>query len=164
MLSERSQIHVILDNVRSAQNVGSIFRTADAAGVTHIHLTGLTCWPPHPKLEKTSLGAHEHVAWSHYETAEEAVDWLVQQGIPVVAVEKTSSSICLGDYGWPPKVALVLGHEVVGVSEAVLKRCLAHVAIPMHGFKNSLNVATAFGIVVYDILGQAKRAQHQPLV
>lgn len=144
-------LHVILDNVRSALNVGSIFRTADAVGVERIHLTGLTCWPPHPKLEKTSLGAHEHVAWSRYETALEAVQALQGQGIPVIAVEKTTRSELLGRFDWPRPVAIVLGHEVVGVSDAVLEMCQHHLAIPMHGFKNSLNVATAFGIVAYDI-------------
>lgn len=150
----RFPIHVVLDNVRSAQNVGSIFRTADAAGVACIHLCGITCWPPHPKLEKTSLGAHQYVAWKRYPETRLALESLRQSGIPIVALETGPSGQPMGAFVWPSPVAVVLGHEVLGVDSELLSLCDHRLEIPMFGVKNSLNVACAFGVVVYDLVGQ----------
>lgn len=146
-------VHVILDNVRSAFNVGSIFRTADAAGIGCLHLCGITCWPPHPKLEKTSLGAHQYVPWRRHESTEEALRALRAQGVPVAALETHPEARVMGDFVWPRPVGLVLGHEVVGVSEEVLALCDFKVRIPMFGRKNSLNVASAFAVVAYHLVG-----------
>lgn len=139
--------------------MGSIFRTADAAGVERLHLCGLTCWPPHKKLEKTSLGAHEHVAWTRHETGLAAVRSLKAEGFAVVAIETVVGAPTLGEFAWPSPVALVFGHEVVGIMEDVLAECDAVVRIPMAGAKSSLNVATAFGVVVYHLMNGLLKVQ-----
>jgi 23S rRNA (guanosine2251-2'-O)-methyltransferase len=151
---ERNPVHVVLDNLRSAFNVGSIFRTADAGAVAHMHLCGMTAHPPHHKLEKTALGAFEYVPWTYYERNRDCMDALEEQGIPVVSIEVTESAIDMPAFDWPQPVAIVLGNEVHGVNERVLRRSQAVVRIPMKGYKNSINVATAFGIVLFDILGR----------
>jgi 23S rRNA (guanosine2251-2'-O)-methyltransferase len=150
----RQPVHVVLDNIRSAFNVGSIFRTGDAGAAAQMHLCGMTAHPPHKKLEKTALGAFEYVPWTYYERNRDCVDALHEQGIPVVAIEVTGDAVPLPDFAWPKPVAVVFGNEVNGVNHRVLRRADAIVRIPMHGYKNSINVATAFGIVLYDILGK----------
>lgn len=157
-LPPRHPIHVVLDNVRSAMNVGSIFRSADAAGVECIHLCGITCWPPHPKLEKTSLGAHLYVRWQRHETTEACLQQLKRDKVPIVALETRPGARTLQQFRWPHPVALVLGHEVVGVSEETLRLADHCLQIPMFGVKNSLNVASAFAVVAYDIVGQYREA------
>lgn len=145
----------MLDNVRSAFNVGSIFRTADAGAVEHIYLCGqVTCWPPHPKLEKTSLGAHEYVPWSRFPETETALEQLRQTGIPIIGLETVETAYDMQSFRWPSPVALVFGHEVLGLSQEVQQACDQLVRIPAFGVKNSLNVATAFGIVLYDVLSK----------
>lgn len=151
---ERQPIHVVLDNLRSAYNVGSIFRTADAAAVAHIHLCGMSAHPPHRKLAKTALGAFDYVPWTYYERNRDCLDALQALNIPVVAVEVAENAVSMADFAWPKPVAVVFGNEVHGVNERVLRRAQAVVRIPMHGHKNTINVATAFGIVVYAILSQ----------
>ena len=153
-LPARRPVHVVLDNVRSAFNVGSIFRTADAAGVECVHLCGITCWPPHAKLEKTSLGAHQYVGWKRHESTEDALRSLRAQGIPIVALETRPKAQVMGQFSWPQPVAIVLGHEVVGVSAEVLALCDVCLQIPMFGVKNSLNVASAFAVVIYDVVSR----------
>ena len=150
----RNPVHIIVDNLRSAYNVGSIFRTSDAGAVEHIHLCGMSAHPPHKKIEKTSLGSFEYVPWTYYERTSDAVDGLHDQGIAVVAVETTDKAISHIEYDWPKPVAIVFGNEVNGINERILKRCDATVCIPMLGYKNSINVATAFGIVLYEVLRQ----------
>ena len=154
---ERNPIHVVVDNIRSAYNVGSIFRTGDAGAVAHIHLCGMAAHPPHPKLEKTALGAFAYVPWTYYERTKDCIAALREQGIPVFAVEVAEGARDLHEVDWPRPVAVVLGNEVNGIHPRNLARCDGAVQIPMHGYKNSINVATAFGIVVYDILGKWKR-------
>ncbi|MFA7691263.1 MAG: RNA methyltransferase [Candidatus Hydrogenedentes bacterium] len=153
----RAPIHVMLDNLRSAFNVGSIFRTADACAVTHLHLCGMTAHPPHKKLEKTALGAFDYVPWSYYERNRDCLDVLEEQGIPVVAVETVEGAPDYRDFCWPSPVAVVFGNEENGVNARVLRRCSAVVQIPMFGYKKSINVATAFGIVVYHILDEWRK-------
>ncbi len=150
----RQPLHVVLDNLRSAFNVGSIFRTADACAVAHMHLCGMTAHPPHPKLEKTALGAFDYLKWSYYERNRDCVAELAARGIPLVAVETVPEAVPHHIYRWPKPVAVVFGNEVNGVNERVLRRCDAVVRIPMLGHKNSLNVATAVGVVLYEILRQ----------
>ncbi len=152
----RQPVHVVLDNLRSAFNVGSIFRTADAGAVAHMHLCGMTAHPPHPKLEKTALGAFSYVPWTYYERNRDCLDALEAKGIPVISIEVTETAVPMTDIVWPQPVAIVFGNEVHGVNERVLRRSQAVVKIPMKGYKNSINVATAFGIVLYDILRQWK--------
>jgi len=148
----RRPIHVVLDNIRSAYNVGSFFRTADAAAAAHLHLCGLTAYPPNDKLAKTALGAMDYVPWTYYENTEAAVEKLHRCRIPLIALEARSEADSYLNFDWPQPVALVLGHEVDGISESVLAVCNRVVSIPMCGFKNSINVATAFGIVLFEII------------
>lgn len=158
----RNPVHVVLDNLRSAYNVGSIFRTADAGAVTHMHLCGMCAHPPHKKLEKTALGAFEYVPWTYYERTKDCIRGLQAEGIPVVALEVTDDAVCMDAFDWPDPVAIVFGNEVDGIREKNLARCDAVVKIPMAGYKNSVNVATAFGIVLYNILSRRKVASPQP--
>jgi len=148
----RQPVHIVLDNLRSAFNVGSIFRTSDAGAVQQIHLCGMSAHPPHKKLEKTALGALDYVPWTYYERTTDALKALKADGVQIVAVEVTPHAIPITDFGWHPPTAIVFGNEVTGINDRVLKASDAAVHIPMHGYKNSMNVATAFGIVLYEVL------------
>ena len=149
---ERAPLHVVLDNIRSAYNVGSAFRTADACGVEHLHLCGMCAHPPHIKLKKTALGADEHVPWTYHERTTRCIDALKAEGIPIVAVEVTEDAVPYSAFDWPRPAAVLFGNEVHGVRGKILERCDAVVTIPMFGHKNSLNIATAFGVVLYEVL------------
>lgn len=146
----RLPLHLVLDNIRSAYNVGSMFRTADAAGVRHIHLTGMSAHPPHKKLEKTALGAFDYVPWTYYERTSAALDALKEQGVALIAVETSSRAVSYLDYEWPQPAAVVFGNEVNGIRDRHIARCDAVIRIPMAGYKNTLNVATACGIVLFE--------------
>lgn len=145
-------IHVVLDNIRSAFNVGSIFRTSDAGAVEHVHLCGMSAYPPNDKLAKTALGAFDYVPWTYYRDTVQALEHLHAQSIPVFAIEVTDDAKSLYEIEWPRPAAIVFGNEVRGIRPEVLRLCEATVCIPMHGYKNSINVATAFGIVLYEVL------------
>jgi tRNA G18 (ribose-2'-O)-methylase SpoU len=150
---------VILDNIRSLHNVGSIFRTADGAGVTKLYLCGVTPGPLNrfkevvPEIAKTALGAEASVAWEKVETTLDAIKKLKKEGYEIVAIEQDPKSIpyhqLKANSSQLSKIALVLGEEVNGLSQAVLKKCDTIVEIPMHGLKESLNVSVAFGIVAF---------------
>jgi tRNA G18 (ribose-2'-O)-methylase SpoU len=151
---DAAPVHVVVDNVRSAFNVGSIFRTSDAGRVAHIHLCGVAAHPPHFKLEKTALGAFDYVPWTYYERTEDCISALRAQGIAIAGIEVTPDARPLHRVAWPQPVAIVFGHEVYGIKPEILEQCDFVVKIPMHGHKNSINVATAFGVVLYAILNQ----------
>ncbi len=148
----RLPLRLVLDQVRSAYNVGALFRTADAVAVTKISLVGFTPHPPHPQLEKTALGATSYVPWEHRETAEEVLLDLADSEFELVALETGADAVEIWDFDWPEKTALVVGNEVEGVSPDVLAACRKKVCLPMIGFKASLNVATALGIAMYEFL------------
>lgn len=152
--ASRVPLHVVLDNLRSAYNVGSIFRTADACRATHLWLCGMTAHPPHPKLEKTALGAEHAVRWSYFERNRDCVTRLKELEVPIVALEVLPGAIPYHQFSWPQPVALVVGNEDHGVHERILRLCDAVVYIPMLGIKNSLNVASAFAVAAYGILSQ----------
>lgn len=157
----RMPVHIILDNLRSAFNVGSIIRTADCVLAEKIYFCGYTAHPPNKKLEKTSLGALPFVPWEHRESAVETVHALKNQNIPVIALETTNLSQSIWEFEFPLPVALVMGNEALGVSRSVLKLADAVVEIPMLGYKNSINVAAASGIASYEIQRQHwKRFKH----
>jgi 23S rRNA (guanosine2251-2'-O)-methyltransferase len=143
---------VLLDNVRSLYNVGAFFRTADAAGLESLYLTGITGTPPKKALSKTALGADETVPWSHSWDAVSVVDGLRHREVEIAAIETSVHAVDLFD--WQPRfpVCVVFGHEVDGIRPEVLARCDTHIRIPMLGRKHSLNVATAGGIVIYELL------------
>lgn len=146
------RIVAVLDNVRSMLNVGSIFRSADGAGIDHLYLCGITATPEQPKVAKTALGAEQSVGWSHHRNAVDVVVDLRQAGADVWGVERTDTSVALGmcavDSAETP-LALIIGHERAGIDPALLDLCHRTVHIPMRGVKRSLNVAVAFGIVAY---------------
>ena len=150
----RNPVHIVLDNLRSAYNVGSIFRTADAGAAAHIHLCGMCAHPPNHKLAKTALGAYDYVPWTYHRRTIDCVLALKAEGMPLVALEVTPDAIPMPQFTWPQPVAIIFGNEVTGVSEEVLAACDAVVQIPMHGHKNTINVATAFGVVLYGILAR----------
>lgn len=148
-------VEALLDNVRSLRNVGSMFRSADGAGLSHLHLGGFTPTPKHPKLAKTALGAERSVAWSHHPDPAAAAEALVASGKRLWALEGGPRSRDLFELipaaGGPkqPAIVLVLGHEVSGVDPRILDRCEQVARIPMAGVKGSLNVSVAFGVAAY---------------
>lgn len=146
---ERLPFAVVLDNVRSLWNVGSMFRTADACGVQKMLLTGVTGYPPRPELSKTALGAEQAVAWSYLADPVEAIRRLAREGFEPVALETSPRAVRLDRFKWPDRVALVVGNEVAGVGAPVLDECSRHLSLPMLGVKDSLNVAVAFGIAAF---------------
>ena len=148
-------VHVVLDNVRSAYNVGSIFRSADTAAVAEVITCGFTPHPPHPKLAKTGFGAVDHVPTRHFESTQAALHALRSEGVAIAAMETTERSVNYAQLDFPPTgVALILGNEEVGVDTAVLEMCDEIVEIPTLGTKNSLNICSAATVVLYEILRQ----------
>ena len=147
-------VTLVLDNLRSAFNVGSIFRTADTTRLQRIITCGYTAHPPHPRLDKTALGTVDYVDSEHVESTVEALDDLQSQGVPVWALETTSASRPYTELTYPRPVALVLGNEALGVEREVLDRCDELLEVPVFGYKNSLNVACTAAVVVYEILRQ----------
>ena len=143
---------VVMDNVRSMYNVGSIFRTCDAFSVERLLLCGITACPPHKEITKTALGATESVDWAHYGTTVEAVTELKQKGYKVLAVEQVDTSVMLDrmEASSDEKTAIVLGNEVFGVDDEVLALCDGAIEIPQNGTKHSLNVSIAGGIVIWE--------------
>lgn len=142
----------VLDRLRSAHNVGSIFRTSDGARLQELVLCGYTPTPPHRHLEKTALRATESVPWQHSETVEDAIQTLKQQGVQVVALEYTDKSTSLYEFDLQFPLALVAGNEADGLSPEVISLCDAVVHLPMYGLKSSLNVSVAFGIAAYEVV------------
>lgn len=145
-------IYIILDNLRSAFNVGAIFRLCDTMRVAGLFLCGYTASPPHVKLEKTSLGTIEFVPWEKFDRTFDAVACLKEQNIPVWAAETTSHSIAYNKVTVPEKVGVVFGNEALGVSDDVIEACDCLIEIPTYGFKNSLNVATSCSVIGYTLL------------
>lgn len=146
----KAPLRLVLDDIRSRQNVGSIFRTADAFGVEGLILCGFTPCPPHREIEKTALGATASVAWCHRATTLEAVHELRRAGYRICCVEQTAQAVPLD--AWEPvpgPLALVFGNELQGVAPEVVAASDGCVAIPQHGIKHSLNVAVCAGVVVY---------------
>ncbi len=146
------EIHIILDNIRSAFNVGSIFRSSDGAGyVKKIYLCGITTEIDNPKLDKTALGATEMIHSEHYDSTEEAIDEIKEMGIPIYAVELTDDALHFQKVTYPEKVALLFGHEKRGVDSTLLSRVDKKIYIPMRGMKESLNVANCASIMLYEL-------------
>ena len=145
---------LLMENIRSMHNVGSVFRTADAFLAEQIYLCGYTPKPPHRDIHKTALGATETVSWVYAESAGEAVTDLKSAGYRIVAVEQVAGSIPLQEFrfGQEEKMVLVFGNEVEGVSEDLLSRCDACIEIPQFGMKHSLNVSVAAGMVLWEIV------------
>ncbi|MDQ1296648.1 MAG: hypothetical protein QG576_800 [Bacteroidota bacterium] len=151
--SEKSPFVIVLDNIRSQSNVGSVFRTADAFLTESIYLCGITAVPPHREIQKTALGATESVAWKYFRETKEAVRELKSLGYEIVGIEQAEGAVGLGDFEVKKGIryALVFGHEVNGVEQTVLDACDHVVEIPQFGTKHSFNIAVSTGIVLWEM-------------
>lgn len=156
--AEKLPLIVVLDNIRSLHNIGSVFRTSDAFRVECIYLCGITAVPPHPEMHKTALGAEFTVDWKYVNNAVEAVDNLKKDGYTVYSVEQAEGSIMLENIKLDPnrKYAVVLGNEVKGVQQEVIDHSDGCIEIPQYGTKHSLNVSVTAGIVIWDLFKQLK--------
>ncbi len=156
------QLSLILHNIRSAHNVGSIFRSADASGVDHIYLTGYTPRPhdgsmpymtkPERSIVKIALGAQDTVSWSGHDTIEEVISAMKSHDVQVVALEQDDRSVPYRMFEPEFPLALILGHEPTGIDHDILEKCDAIIELPMYGTKKSLNVSVAAGIALYAII------------
>lgn len=154
--SSKTPIAIVLDNVRSANNVGSVFRTSDAFALEEIHLCGITACPPHKDIRKTALGASDAINWSHWQSSVEAIQHLKEDGYQIIAIEQAENSISLQDFNpcKKKKYAIVFGHEVKGVSEEVMQLVDSCIEIPQFGTKHSLNISVSVGVVVWDLFSK----------
>lgn len=148
----RIPVSLVLDNLRSAFNVGSIFRLADAVRAKEIITCGYTAHPPHPKLEQTALGATAFVPWRAVSQTTTALEELKANGVQLVALETAANAHPYDHFPFRAPLALVLGNEALGVSQSALQACEAVIALPVFGFKNSINVAAAAAVVLYDLV------------
>ncbi|WP_447635127.1 RNA methyltransferase [Flavobacterium microcysteis] len=151
--AEKTPIIIILDDIRSLHNIGSVFRTADAFLIEKIYLCGITATPPNKEIHKTALGATDTVAWEYAKNVLEVIDTLQKESISVLAIEQVENSISLQEFEPKSgqKYALVFGNEVKGVSQDAIKKCEGTIEIPQLGTKHSLNISVSAGIVVWDL-------------
>ncbi|MBF26181.1 MAG: RNA methyltransferase [Flavobacteriales bacterium] len=146
------EIVVILDNIRSMHNIGSIFRTCDAIGNCSIYLCGICAQPPNKQIYKTALGATESVKWQYFSTVEKALNRLINTGYELVGVEQTKNSISLNEFSTPnKKIGLVFGNEIKGLSKESIDLCKSFIEINQYGIKKSMNVSVVAGIVLWFI-------------
>ena len=152
--SDKTPVIAVLENIRSAYNVGSVFRTADAFLLESIYITGYTAKPPHKEIRKTALGAEDTVDWHFFSNALEAIDELKSNGYKVYAVEQVTNSLSLEkiNFNEGEKIAVIFGNEVTGVEQETILRCDGCIEIPQLGMKHSLNIATAAGVVLWEII------------
>lgn len=154
--AEKTPLVIVLDNVRSLNNIGSVFRTADAFRVEAIYLCGITATPPHREIHKTALGATESVDWKYFNTTTDALKHLKTDGATIYAIEQAEGSIPLNKFV-PPKdkrIALVFGNEINGVEENAMTLANGCIEIPQFGYKHSLNISVTAGVVVWDIFNK----------
>jgi len=150
---EKIPIVIVLDNIRSQNNIGSIFRTADAFRISELHLCGITATPPHREIHKTALGSTESVSWKYFPSTMDSIRELKSKGFKICAIEQTTYSIPIDRY-YPPenvKIAVIFGNEVRGVDENVIQEVDICIEIPQFGTKHSLNISVAVGIVIWDL-------------
>lgn len=152
--SDKFPVIVVLENIRSAYNVGSVFRTADAFLIEAIYVTGYSAKPPHKEIKKTALGAEETVSWKCFKTSEEAINDLRKENYKVFAIEQAVNSIKLNAANFLPdeKIAMLFGNEVSGVEQSTIHLCDGCIEIPQLGMKHSLNIATAAGVVLWELV------------
>ena len=152
--AEKIPVRIVLENIRSAYNVGSVFRTADAFLIEAIYIIGYSARPPHKEIKKTALGAEETVDWKYFKTATEAIGELKKEGYTVYAVEQARGSCELQTIDYEPgqKLAVIFGNEVTGVEQSTLHLCEGCIEIPQWGMKHSLNIATAAGVVLWELV------------
>ena len=151
-LQQKDPVVVLLDNVRSLHNVGSVFRTCDAMAVEKLYLCGITAKPPHREIQKTAIGATESVNWEYMEDAISIIHRYKKEGYTIISVEQTSNSIALGNYNWKnEKVLLVFGNEIDGVNQKIIDLSDFSLEIPQWGTKHSFNITVSAGIVLWDL-------------
>lgn len=150
--SDKLPIIVVLENVRSAYNVGSVFRTADAFLLEAVYLCGYTAFPPHKEIHKTALGAEETVSWKHFKNTMDAIAELRTQGYAVFSVEQAQDSYKLHEFTTTQKIAVIFGNEVTGVEQSTIAETDGCIEIPQLGMKHSLNIATAAGVVLWELV------------
>mgnify|MGYP005838783541 CR=1 FL=1 len=148
MLNSKELI-IILDNIRSVHNVGAILRSSDGAGVKEVLLCGITPTPEHKKVHKTALNAEEYIKWQYFKDTTNAIKYAKELGYKTFAVEQGRNSKALNDIDFDNKTAFLFGNEITGVSPAIISECDGVIELPMAGKKNSLNVSTCAGIVIY---------------
>lgn len=168
-VAEKMPLIIILDNVRSLNNIGSVFRTSDAFRVEAIYLCGISATPPSPEIHKTALGAEDSVEWQYFEDTHEAVRHLQERGYKVMAIEQCQGSVMLNE--WEPNFliphssflqgyAIVMGNEVKGVQQSVVDMCDGCIEIPQYGTKHSLNVSVTTGLVIWDFFKAFEKVSH----
>ncbi|MGP1536109.1 RNA methyltransferase [Bacteroides heparinolyticus] len=157
--ADKLPLVVVLDNVRSLHNIGSVFRTSDAFRIECIYLCGITATPPHPEMHKTALGAEFTVDWKYVDNTVEVVDNLKEEGYTVYSIEQAKGSVMLDELtlNKSEKYAVVLGNEVKGVQQEVIDHSHGCIEIPQYGTKHSLNVSVTAGIVIWDLFKQLKQ-------
>ena len=155
---EKLPVIVVLDNVRSMHNVGSVFRTADGFSIEKVVLCGITAQPPHREIEKTALGATQSVDWIHMEDTLDAIDTLRSEGYQIIAIEQAENSTMLNTFkpDLTKKYALIFGNEVNGVSDEVMKKIDECIEIPQFGTKHSFNIVISAGIVLWDFFAKLR--------
>jgi tRNA G18 (ribose-2'-O)-methylase SpoU len=155
----KTPLVVVLDNIRSLHNVGSVFRTGDAFLIESIYLCGITSTPPHPEIHKTALGAEDTVSWTYFEDTCDALEKLKANGYTVLAIEQAEGSTLLPDLTLErtQKIAVVFGNEVKGVQQKVIDLCDGCIEIPQYGTKHSLNVSVTGGIIIWELF---KKLRH----
>jgi 23S rRNA (guanosine2251-2'-O)-methyltransferase len=156
--SEKTKIVLVLDNIRSLNNVGSAFRTADAFLLEGVYLCGVTGTPPHPEIHKTALGATDSVKWEKQDSTLNCINQLIKEGYVICAIEQTQNSVFLNDLkvDSTKKYALVFGNEVYGVEQNVIDNTDIVIEIPQFGSKHSLNVSVSIGIICWEFIKQLK--------
>ncbi len=149
----KTPLIIVLDNVRSLNNIGSVFRTADAFLVEKIYLCGITATPPHRDIQKTALGATDSVTWEYAENTLDVVQQLKDEGVQVASVEQTEDAVVLQQVqpNASKKMAVIFGHEIKGVSQDVVSASDMVIEIPQHGTKHSLNISVSAGVVIWDL-------------
>jgi tRNA G18 (ribose-2'-O)-methylase SpoU len=163
--AEKLPVVIVLDNIRSQHNIGSVFRTADAFRIAEIHLCGITATPPNREMHKTALGSTESVTWRYFQTTIDSIKELRKEGYRLVAVEQTNQSIRLDELHPVPdgKIALIFGNEVQGVDDQVIREVDLAVEIPQFGTKHSLNISVAVGIVIWELFNKLYKQEKRNL-
>lgn len=150
---------IVLDDVRSLNNIGSVFRTADAFLVEEIHLCGITAVPPHREIQKTALGATESVAWQYFDNIQQSISQLKIEGYNIYAIEQVDVSIPLNNFSpdHTEKIAIILGNEINGVNDVILPQIHGCIEIPQFGTKHSLNISVCAGIVIWHFFSHMRK-------
>ncbi|MFB1021553.1 MAG: RNA methyltransferase [Vicingaceae bacterium] len=158
-IAEKTPIVVVLDNIRSLNNIGSVFRTSDAMAIEAVYLCGITAKPPHREINKTALGATESVVWEYFDRTELAVEKLKDKGYTIVSIEQTENSTYLNDYKVKKdqKLAIIMGHEVNGVAQEIIDLSDDVIEIPQKGTKHSLNISVTTGVVLWDLCSKFEK-------